>query len=118
MYDEGYISFVLQTVRAKVLQGKVKKEGGAVFKALTEGYLLEEYRKQLAKTQVKQQKNAKKSVASPSVRIRLEDAEAAYETMRKKGKAPVSFAENLEQTYLNQGFVLVQNESGNWLIKD
>ena len=118
MYDEGYINFVLQSVRAKVLQGKVKKEGGAIFKALTEGYLLEEYRKQTAKAQVKQQKIAKKSVASLSVRIRLEDAEAAYETMRKKGKAPVSFAENLEQTYLNQGFVLVQNESGNWLIKD
>ena len=118
MYDEGYINFVLQTVRAKVLQGKVKKEGGAVFKALTEGYLLEEYRKQLAKAQVKQQKNAKKSVASLSVRIRLEDAEAAYETMRKKGKAPASFAENLEQTYLSQGFVLVKNESGKWLTKD
>ena len=118
MYDEGYINFVLQTVRAKVLQGKVKKEGGAVFKALTEGYLLDEYRKQIAKAQVKQQKSAKKSVVGSSVRIRLEDAEAAYETMRKKGKAPASFAENMEQTYLSQGFVLVQNESGNWLIKD
>ena len=118
MYDEGYIKFVLQTVRAKVLQGKIKKEGGAVFKALTEGYLLGEYRKQSARALVKQQKNAKKSVVSPSVRICLKDAEAAYETMRKKGKAPASFAENLEQTYLSQGFVLVQNELGNWLTKD
>ncbi|MDB5270792.1 MAG: hypothetical protein JWP58_3832 [Hymenobacter sp.] len=118
VYEEQYIYFVLQTIRAKVLQGKVKKEGGAVFKALTEGYLLNDFRKQVANIQVKQQKIGKRSGDSASVRIRLEDAEAAYETMRKKGKAPSTFAENLEQTYLNQGFMIVQNETGNWLIKD
>ena len=117
VYEEGYVHHVLQAIRAKVLQGKVKKEGGAVFKALSEGYLLPDYHKQLAKAQVKPRKAAPKVVANPSVQIRLEDAEAAYETMRKKGKAPASFAENLQQTYLDQGFVLVQNESGNWLIK-
>ena len=117
VYEEGYVHYVLQAIRAKVLQGKVKKEGGAVFKALSEGYLLLDYHKQLAKAQVKPRKVAPKVVANPSVQIRLEDAEAAYETMRKKGKAPASFAENLQQTYLDQGFVLVQNESGNWLIK-
>lgn len=118
MYDESYIQFVLQTVHAKVVRGKVKKEGGAVFKALIEGYLLDDYRKQRVKVEIKQQKSAKKSIVSPSVKIRLEDAEAAYETMRKKGKAPASLADNLEQTYLSQGFVLVQNDTGNWLIKD
>lgn len=118
MYDEGYINFVLRVIRAKVLQGKVKKEGGAVFKALTEGYLLADYRKQIAKAQVKQQKSAKTSTSSSRVRIRVEDAEAAYETMRKKGKAPATFAENLEQTYLSQGFAILQNEEGNWLIKE
>lgn len=117
VYEEGYVHYVLQAIRAKVLQGKVKKEGGAVFKALSEGYLLLDYHKQLAKAQVKPRKAAPKVVANPSVQIRLEDAEAAYETMRKKGKAPASFAENLQQTYLDQGFALVQNESGNWLIK-
>ena len=117
VYEEGYVHYVLQAIRAKVLQGKVKKEGGAVFKALSEGYLLPDYHKQLAKAQVKPRKVAPKVVANPSVQIRLEDAEAAYETMRKKGKAPASFAENLQQTYLDQGFVLVQNELGNWLIK-
>ena len=39
-YDEGYITFVLATIRTQVVAGKVKKEGGAVFKALTEGYLV------------------------------------------------------------------------------
>ena len=118
LYNDIYIYFVLQAVRARVLQGKVKKEGGAVFKALTEGYLLNDFHKHVAGIQAKQQKAAKKSGSSSGVRIRLEDAEAAYETMRKKGKAPSTFADNLEQTYLSQGFVLVENESGSWLLKD
>ena len=44
-YDEGYVSFVLDTVQTQVKTGKVKNEGGAVFKALTEGYMLQAYRK-------------------------------------------------------------------------
>ncbi|GAA3932566.1 replication initiation protein [Hymenobacter algoricola] len=44
-YDAGYISYVLNTVKAQVTAGKVKNEGGAVFKALTAGYLLEDYEK-------------------------------------------------------------------------
>ena len=44
-YDEGYIQFVLVQVRAQVKAGKVKKEAGAVFKALTDGYLLPAYQK-------------------------------------------------------------------------
>ena len=117
VYEEGYIDFVLQIIRMKVAQGKVKKEGGAIFKALTEGYLLDDFRKQVAKKQARQQKSPKKSEVGTSVRIRLEDAEAAYETMRKKGKASHTFVENLEQVYLSQGFVLVQNDSGSWLVK-
>lgn len=44
-YDEGYVGFVLETVQSQVKAGKVKNEGGAVFKALTEGYMLQAYRK-------------------------------------------------------------------------
>lgn len=44
-YDEGYIRYVLDTVQAKVTAGKVKNQGGAVYKALTECYLLEDYHK-------------------------------------------------------------------------
>jgi hypothetical protein len=47
-YDEGYIWFVLAAVRKKVQAGKVKKEAGAVFKALSDGYLLADYQKSLA----------------------------------------------------------------------
>ncbi|NKI91893.1 hypothetical protein HBN54_004516 [Hymenobacter sp. 1B] len=44
-YDEGYVHYVLNTVKAQVKIGKVKNEGGAVFKALTDGYMLQAYRK-------------------------------------------------------------------------
>lgn len=44
-YDEGYINFVLEAVQAQLKSGKVRNEGGAVFKALTEGYMLQAYRK-------------------------------------------------------------------------
>jgi len=44
-YDLGYVHFVLATVQAQVQAGKIKREGGAVFKALNEGYLLAAYQK-------------------------------------------------------------------------
>ena len=44
-YDEGYIQFVLVQVGTQVKAGKVNKEAGAVFKALTDGYLLPAYQK-------------------------------------------------------------------------
>jgi hypothetical protein len=48
-YDEGYVHYVLATVKAQVKAGRVKKEAGAIFKALTDGYLLPAYRKTLLK---------------------------------------------------------------------
>lgn len=119
LYDEGYIEYVLAAIRTKVQLGKIKKEGGAVFKALTEGYLLVDYKKQIAKQQAKVSKAMSSMKAqAPAVRVRLEEAEAAYATMRQKGKAAATFAENLDQVYYSQGFVLVQSEAGNWLVKE
>jgi len=44
-YEEGYVRYVLAAVRAQVQGGKVKKEAGAIYKALTDGYLLPAYLK-------------------------------------------------------------------------
>jgi hypothetical protein len=44
-YDEEYIFYVLAQVKKQVQNGKVKKEGGAVYKALLDGYLLPAYQK-------------------------------------------------------------------------
>ncbi|RZK38135.1 MAG: RepB family plasmid replication initiator protein [Hymenobacter sp.] len=43
-YDEGYIRYVLSRVSDQVRQGKVKKQAGAVYKALADGYFLNDYK--------------------------------------------------------------------------
>lgn len=43
-YDEGYIRYVLGRVSDQVRQGKVKKQAGAVYKALADGYFLNDYK--------------------------------------------------------------------------
>lgn len=58
-YELGYVRYVLDTVKNQVRTGKIKKEGGAVFKALTDGYLLPDY-------QQKQQATVGKKRLSPS----------------------------------------------------
>lgn len=47
-YDEGYIGYVLGRVSDQVRQGKVKKQAGAVYKALADGYFLADYQQQPA----------------------------------------------------------------------
>lgn len=44
-YAEGYIRYVVTAIEAQVAAGKVKKLAGAVFKALTDGYLLPAFEK-------------------------------------------------------------------------
>lgn len=48
-YDEGYIRYVLSRVSDQVRQGKVKKHAGAVYKALADGYFLNDYKQAQAK---------------------------------------------------------------------
>jgi hypothetical protein len=58
-YEEGYIHYVLATVRAQVQGGKVKKEAGAIYKALTDCYLLPAYLKTKLAPAVKPAKHTK-----------------------------------------------------------
>lgn len=44
IYDEGYITYVLEHARARARAGKIKRAGGAIFRALTKYYLLADYR--------------------------------------------------------------------------
>ncbi len=46
-YDEGYLRFVVATMRRRAAKGIVQKEAGAVFIAITAGQLLDKYRKSL-----------------------------------------------------------------------
>ncbi|RZJ62756.1 MAG: RepB family plasmid replication initiator protein [Hymenobacter sp.] len=58
-YEEGYIHYVLATVRTQVQGGKVKKEAGAIYKALTDCYLLPSYLKTKLALTTKPTKSAK-----------------------------------------------------------
>ncbi|OUJ65503.1 replication initiation protein, partial [Hymenobacter crusticola] len=74
-YDLGYVRYVLDTVSAQAKTGKVQKQGGAVFKALTKGYLLEDYqRTQQAPARVQRTANAAREQQRRKVSGELEDA--------------------------------------------
>ena len=82
-YDEGYVHYVLNTVKAQVKIGKVKNEGGAVFKALTDGYMLQAYRKH-QRTVVPSKVKAISAVASKRKKLlsELEDAHGSLQFVK------------------------------------
>ena len=102
-YDEGYIRHVVATVRAQVAAGKVKKEAGAVYKALTEGYLLADYQKpkvpvtkgRVASTVNRQREKLKSQIDDLQISLRWiqNDAPEAVYPGNKRAEA----AANIEQ---------------------
>jgi len=86
-YDEGYVSFVLATIRAQAVAGKVKKVGGAVFKALSEGYLINDYKKAQQKPAIT--KSVASSAALTKKRLKLQsELEDAYKSLEFVRTAP------------------------------
>lgn len=73
-YDLGYVRYVLDHVKGQVKAGKVKKEGGAVFKALTEGYLLAAYQAQQASPRPKARVSPALVSQRKKLQSELEDA--------------------------------------------
>jgi hypothetical protein len=73
-YDEGYVYFVLQTVRTQADAGKVKKPAGAIFKALIDGYLLPAYQKTklTPMTPAKPKNRTSQTLASQRRRLQIE----------------------------------------------
>jgi hypothetical protein len=70
-YELGYVSYVLHTVKSQVHAGKIKREGGAVFKALVYGYLLPAYRKEQQRQSLSLVKPKLKPKNSPAVTAQL-----------------------------------------------
>ena len=88
-YDEGYIWFVLTTVRKKVQAGKVKKEAGAVFKALSDGYLLADYQKSLVLPAISTKYTPKSTPARNKQKLltELEDVRGSLRWLREPNTA-------------------------------
>lgn len=78
-YDLGYVRYVLDTVKSQVRTGKIKKEGGAVFKALTDGYLLPDYKQKLTAAVTKKKPSTS---ASPQCKKLLSELEDAHNSLR------------------------------------
>ncbi|MCB2380411.1 replication initiation protein [Hymenobacter sp. BT635] len=119
-YDVGYIAFVVRIVEAQFRKGKIKKPAGAIYKALVEKYLLEDY--QLAK---KPKPTLKKALAplsnqQPSVVFKLSEVRTMYENpgpYAQHLKPAATFEEHLQQVYLKDGFVIEQRGGEEWLVK-
>ena len=70
-YELGYVRYVLHTVKSQVQAGKIKREGGAVFKALVDGYLLPAYHKEQQRQNPSQVKPKLKPRNNPAVAAQL-----------------------------------------------
>lgn len=124
-YPREYVDFVLARIGKQHRLGKVKKPAGAVYKALIEKYLLEEYlTEQKATTAIPTKKPTLtariKVPVLEEVAFPLREVREMYDNpgpFLKRQLQETSFEQHVETTYLIQGFVLVQRDGEDWLIK-
>ena len=88
-YQEGYIHFVVDRMAEQMRLGKIKKQAGAVYKALTEGYLLVDFEqtKKSNLTKSKQVKQAQVSRQKQKVKGELEGAQNSLNWLRNPDTA-------------------------------
>jgi len=125
-YPLEYVDFVLSRIGKQHQLGKVKKPAGAVYKALVEKYLLEEY---LAGQKASKAIPVKKASAAVKAKLPLLEEVAfplrevrdMYENpgpfLKRQLKEP-TFELHLEAIYLSQGFTLVKRDGDDWLVKN
>lgn len=120
-YDEGYVEYVIRITESQFQKGKIKKPAGAAFKALTEKYLMDDYRLSISKPKVA--KPAVKAVPAqkaPEVVFKLSEVREMYDNpgpyaLRRPRAA--TFEEHLQQVYINEGFILETRGGEQWLVK-
>lgn len=124
-YPLEYVDFVLSRIGKQHQLGKVKKPAGAVYKALVEKYLLEEY---LAGQQTPKMMPGKKTGVVTKTKLPileevafpLREVRDMYENpgpFLKRQRQEPTFELHLEAIYLSQGFALVKRDGEDWLIK-
>jgi hypothetical protein len=87
------VHYVLETVKSQVQAGKIKRQGGAVFKALVDGYMLPAYDKVQQRQKQAEAKPTPKPRNTPAVASRLKrinsDLEDALNSLRFTETAPI-----------------------------
>ena len=118
-YDLGYVDFVLDRIQKQHQLGKVKRMAGAIYKALVEKYLLDEYRI-LVKAHTSRKRAPALLPLTPTVAYRMKEVRAMYENpgpYAKRSARAATFEEHLEHLYFSQGFICVQREGEEWVVK-
>ncbi|MVN78880.1 RepB family plasmid replication initiator protein [Hymenobacter sp. HMF4947] len=119
-YDLGYVDFVLTRIQRQHSLGKVKKLAGAIYKALIEKYLLEEYLESQKQAEPKKKLLLASVVAEPEIAFSMSEVRDIYDNpgpFLKNRRQGETFAQHIEQVYLADGFVVELRAGEEWLIK-
>jgi hypothetical protein len=120
-YPLSYVDFVLTRIGKQHQLGKVKKPAGAIYKALVEKYLLEEFNQQevAAARPVRPKSIAHPVVLEPEVAYSLREVREIFDNPGPflKKRREETFEQHVEQIYLNQGFQQIEKGGEQWLVK-
>jgi len=115
-YGLDYIEFVLTRVTKQKQLGKVKKPAGAIYKALSEKYLLTEF----LEAQAKPAKKLKTPAKVEEIALRLAEVKQMFQNpgpFLKKIMVEETFQEHMQRLYLAEGFQLENRGGEEWLVK-
>lgn len=121
-YPLSYVDFVLTRIGKQHQLGKVKKPAGAIYKALVEKYLLEEFNQQAvpATRPARLKTGARPAILEPEVAYSLREVREIFDNpgpFLKKQRQEETFEQHVEQIYLSQGFQQMERGGEPWLVK-
>jgi plasmid replication initiation protein len=121
-YPLSYVDFVLTRIGKQHQLGKVKKPAGAIYKALVEKYLLEEFNQQAvpAARPAQPKSVVRPAVLEPEVAYSLREVREIFDNpgpFLKKQRQEETFEQHVEQIYLSQGFERMEIGGEQWLVK-
>ncbi|SNC77639.1 Initiator Replication protein [Hymenobacter gelipurpurascens] len=119
-YDVGYIAFVVRIVESQFRKGKIKKPAGAIYKALVDKYLLDDYNLASKPRQSAKKELPKVAERKTEIAFRLSEVQSMYENpgpYALRQKRADTFEKHLQQVYLQDGFTLAERNGEEWLIK-
>jgi len=119
-YNLGYVDFVLTRIQRQHSLGKVKKLAGAIYKALIEKYLLEEYLETRKQNEPKKKLLPAPRVVESEIAFSMSEVREIYANpgpFLKSKRQGETFTQHVEQVYLADGFVIELRAGEEWLVK-
>jgi hypothetical protein len=121
-YPLSYVDFVLTRIGKQHQLGKVKKPAGAIYKALVEKYLLDEFNHQVlpAARPPRLKPVTHPVILEPEVAYSLREVREIFDNpgpFLKKQRQEETFEQHLNKIYLSQGFQQMEKAGEQWLVK-